>query len=256
MPFEQYLPSQVFILVLIFARLGAMVMLMPGLGETYVNVRVRLFAALALTLALAPAIEPYMPTAAPPLSTLILSGVRRIHHRDLFWPVGAHAVVNPGYHRSDRGLFHWPGRRAGLQPEQHRPGHRLPGLFLSMLGILIFFVTDMHHMMIAAMVDSYQLFKPGQSVPINDLSDALTVVFARSFAVAVQLAAPFMIFSLMFFISLGIIARLMPQMQIFFVGLPIQLAVGILIMAATLMALMQVFTEYFAGNLQTFMLPR
>ena len=46
-----------------------MVMLMPGLGETYVNVRVRLFAALALTLALAPAIEASMPTAAPPLST-------------------------------------------------------------------------------------------------------------------------------------------------------------------------------------------
>ncbi|MGB1006988.1 MAG: flagellar biosynthetic protein FliR, partial [Thalassobaculaceae bacterium] len=65
MPLEQFLPSQVFILALMFARIGAMVMLMPGIGETYVNVRVRLFIALTLTLVLAPVIEPYMPVAAP-----------------------------------------------------------------------------------------------------------------------------------------------------------------------------------------------
>ena len=255
MPFEQYLPSQVFILVLIFARLGAMVMLMPGLGETYVNVRVRLFAALALTLALAPAIEASMPTAAPPLSTLILLVFGEFIIGIYFGLLARMLLLT--LDTTGRIVAFSTGLAAAqvFNPSSTGQG-TLPGLFLSMLGILIFFVTDMHHMMIAAMVDSYQLFKPGQSLPINDLSDALTVIFARSFTVAVQLAAPFMIFSLLFFVSLGIIARLMPQMQIFFVGLPIQLAVGILLMAAALMALMQVFTEYFASNLQTFMLPR
>lgn len=255
MPLEQFLPSQAFILALMFARLGAMVMLMPGIGETYVNARVRLFIALTLTLALAPAIEPYMPAAAPNLSTLIFLLVGEVTIGVYFGVLARMLLLT--LDTTGRIVSFSTGLASAqvFNPSSSGQG-TLPGLFLSMLGILMFFMTDMHHLMITAMVDSYQLFKPGQSVPINDLSDALTVVFARSFAVAVQLAAPFMIFSLMFFISLGIIARLMPQMQIFFVGLPIQLAVGILIMAATLMALMQVFTEYFAGNLQTFMLPR
>lgn len=255
MPLEQFLPSQVFILALMFARIGAMVMLMPGIGETYVNVRVRLFIALTLTLVLAPVIEPYMPVAAPPLSILVFLLVGEVTIGIYFGFLARMLLLT--LDTTGRIVSFSTGLASAqvFNPSSSGQG-TLPGLFLSMLGILMFFTTDLHHMMITAMVDSYQLFKPGQSVPINDLSDALTVVFTRSFTVAVQLAAPFMIFSLMFFISLGIIARLMPQMQIFFVGLPIQLAVGILIMAGTLMALMQVFTEYFASNLQTFMLPR
>lgn len=118
------------------------------------------------------------------------------------------------------------------------------------------FVTNLHHLMITAMVDSYQSFEPGRPLPVNDMGEAITLLVAQSFKIAVQLSAPFLIFSLLFFVALGVVARLMPQMQIFFVGLPVQIAVGVFMLSAILMVMMEVFLGYFGESAALFMLPR
>src|SRR3546814_12480545 len=90
---------------------------------------------------------------------------------------------------------------------------------------------------------------------LGDLSVAITELVSGSFKVAVQLAAPFYVLALLFFVCLGVLARLMPQLQIFFIGLPIQIYVGMLLLATILGALMTAFLPYYADTASTYLIP-
>jgi Flagellar biosynthesis pathway, component FliR len=92
--------------------------------------------------------------------------------------------------------------------------------------VLLILATDLHHLMFRAVVDSYELFRPGQSLPVSDMSNLLATTLAASFRLGLQLAAPLVVFGLVFYGGLGVLARLMPQMPVFFVALPVQLMMG------------------------------
>jgi flagellar biosynthesis protein FliR len=64
---------------------------------------------------------------------------------------------------------------------------------------------------------------------------------ATAFRIGIQLSAPFMVFGLLFNLGLGVLSRLMPQMQVFFVGLPLSILLGLMIFLLVLGALMNVF---------------
>ena len=65
-----------------------------------------------------------------------------------------------------------------------------------------------------------------------------------------QLAAPFLVFGLLFNLGLGVLSRLMPQMQVFFVGMPLSILVGFLILLLVLGAMMMTFLDYVEGVLR------
>ena len=124
------------------------------------------------------------------------------------------------------------------------------GNFLTLLGITLFFATDMHHLVIAALNDSYKLFEPGELPTTGDAAALITKTVAGAFRIGIQLSAPFIVFGLPFNIGLGILARLMPQMQGFFVGLPLSILIGLLFLLLLLGAMMSFFLEYAGGVLQ------
>ena len=107
----------------------------------------------------------------------------------------------------------------------------LVGNFLDVLGVTLIFATDMHHLVIAALNDSYTLFAPGEMMPIAATSPRCAThrgrrrVPHRHPAVgAVPGVRP------LFNLGLGVLSRLMPQMQVFFVGMPLSILVGFLIL--------------------------
>jgi flagellar biosynthetic protein FliR len=110
-------------------------------------------------------------------------------------------------------------------------------------------------MMLIAIVDSYSVFVPGATLPIGDFSDTAARVLGHSFAVAMQIAAPFIVMGMLFYLGLGLLARLMPQVQVFFIAIPIQLFLGFLVMAATLSAGMMWFLGSFQNTFQSILLP-
>jgi len=121
----------------------------------------------------------------------------------------------------------------------------LIGNFLTLLGITMLFATDSHHLVIAALNDSYSIFSPGEVVPSGDVAALATRAFAAAFKIGMQLAAPFLVFGLVFNAGLGVLARLMPQMQVYFVGVPLSIISGFLIFAVVLAAMMGTFLDYF-----------
>ena len=92
---------------------------------------------------------------------------------------------------------------------------------------------------------------PGRGADRSATSPALiTNTVAGAFRIGIQLSAPFLVFGLLFNLGLGVLSRLMPQMQVFFVGMPLSILVGFLILLLVLGAMMTTFLDYVEGVLR------
>ena len=107
----------------------------------------------------------------------------------------------------------------------------------------------MHYLVIGALNDSYTIFRPGELPLIGDVAQHFTQVIATAFRIGVQLAAPFLVFGLLFNLGLGVLSRLMPQMQVFFIGLPLSILLGLLLLLLVIGAMMGTFVDYLQGVL-------
>jgi flagellar biosynthetic protein FliR len=139
-----------------------------------------------------------------------------------------------------------------VDPTQGQQGAVI-GNFLTMLSLALLFATDTHYLVIAALNDSYKVFSPGELMPSGDVAALATRAFSAAFRIGMQLAAPFLVFGLVFNVGLGVLARLMPQMQVYFVGVPLSIFAGFLIFAAVLTTMMGTFMEYFIGVMHDLM---
>jgi flagellar biosynthetic protein FliR len=136
-----------------------------------------------------------------------------------------------------------------VDPTQGQQG-ALMGNFLTLLGIALLFATDTHYLVIAALNDSYKIFSPGELMPSGDVAALATRAFSGAFKIGLQLSAPFLVFGLVFNIGLGVLARLMPQMQVYFVGVPLSILIGFMIFAAVLASMMGTYMDYLVGVMQ------
>jgi flagellar biosynthetic protein FliR len=232
--------------MLVFARVGSMVMLLPGLGEANIPVRIKLGIALLLTLILLPMHRAAYRIDLQSINPLL---VMMVHEIIVGIVLGATArvtlsalQVGGSVIAQQMGL----GFVTSVDPTQGQQGV-LIGNFLTMLGITLLFATDSHYLVIAALNDSYNIFSPGDLTPTGDIADLATRAFSAAFKLGMQLSAPFLVFGLVFNIGLGVLARLMPQMQVYFVGAPLSLFAGFLIFALVLVAMMGTFLNYFNG---------
>jgi flagellar biosynthesis protein FliR len=247
-----FLPAYAAAFMLAFARVSAMVMLLPGLGETNIPVRLKLSIALLLTLIILPLHRQAYHVDLQSLAPLL---VMMLHEIIIGIVLGATARVTLSALQvagaviaQQMGL----GFVTAVDPTQGQQGV-LVGNFLTMLGVTLLFATDSHHLVIAALSDSYKVFAPGELVPSGDVASLATQAFAAAFKLGLQLSAPFLVFGLVFNVGLGVLARLMPQMQVYFVGAPLSIMLGFLILALVLTAMMGTFLGYFDGVMHDMM---
>jgi flagellar biosynthetic protein FliR len=130
-----------------------------------------------------------------------------------------------------------------VDPTQNEQGV-IVGNFLALLGVTLIFATDLHYLIIAALDDSYTLFRPGEVPVVGDITALVTKTTSSAFRIGVELSAPFLVFGLLFNIGLGVLSRLMPQMQVFFVGLPLSILIGLFILVLVMGPMMGTFLGY------------
>jgi flagellar biosynthetic protein FliR len=244
-----FLPALAATFMLVFARIGTMVMLLPGLGEMSVPVRLRLTVALVLAAVLLPlhrgayAID--LKTFGPVLALLgqemFVGAVLGLTVRLMISALQvAGSVV-----AQQLGI----GFVTAVDPTQGQQSVIVAN-FLTLLGLTLVFAADLHHLVIAALNDSYALFRPGEVPLLGDVAALTTRTVAAAFQIGVQLSAPFIVFGLLFNLGLGVLSRLMPQMQVFFVGMPLSIIVGFLILLLVVGAMMSVFLGAVEGTLR------
>ena len=225
--------QQVFAAGLVFARLGAIVMLIPGLGEAFIPPRIRLAFALSLALMMFPLVAraaPALPADAAGMALavikelligLLIGGILRMFMTSL---AAAGEIVS---------LQTTLSFAQTANPMQAQPSTTL-GTFLGLIGVVLIFTTDLHHLFIAAIVRSYDLFPFTRTIPLADAGQLAVQTMGKSFALGVQLAAPVIVFSLIFNMSLGLVARLLPQIQIFMIAMPASVLLGLAVLALSL----------------------
>src|SRR5690606_29674870 len=125
------------------------------------------------------------------------------------------------------------------------------GSFLSFLGIALIFSIDLHHVALAAVYDSYMIFSPTDPLMFGDAAEMVVQTVAGAFVVGVQMSAPFIVFGLVFYLGMGLLARMMPQLQVFFVAMPATIGVGLILLALLLSMMMGWYLMHFEEGLAT-----
>ncbi|MGB0629809.1 MAG: flagellar biosynthetic protein FliR [Alphaproteobacteria bacterium] len=248
---NEILTADVFAIGLVFARIGAAMMLLPGFAESYVSPRIRLLISLALSIVITPVVSPHLPPMPPSLlgaAALIIGEI-------------IYGIFLGGLTRLLISALHVAGVVIGFQtslsnatffdPSNSQQG-ALIAAFFNILGVFMIFVTDLHHLMLMAIADSYTLFAPGGPIPFDSFSEIVVRVLADSFKLGIQLAAPFLEVGTVFYAGLGLLGRLMPQVQVFFIAIPLQIMLAFIVMSMTLSAGMFWFLSRFEDNLLRF----
>ena len=227
---------------LIFARVAAILMLIPGFGEAYVPPRVRLSLALLISLALWPVVRTALPALPDSLGLMVGWIIREV-------VVGLMIGL---LLRMFMSALSTAGEIVSLQttlsfaqtanPLQAQPGSTLSA-FLMLLGVTLIFATNTHHLFIAGILGSYEAISPAKPLIAADFTAMAVKTLGQSFMLGVQLSAPVLVFALIFNLASGLVARVMPSFQVYFAAAPLSVILGLSIFALSLGALGTIFID-------------
>ncbi|WP_316860030.1 flagellar biosynthetic protein FliR [uncultured Cohaesibacter sp.] len=240
-----FLPQTAYIFILIFARIGTLFMLLPAFSEQSISTRIRLILALMTSLVLYPLVSSnygVVPQNFPAilfamgkemaiavligLTVKLIMAALQIAATTIAFQLGLSFAM-------------------GSDPTSGQQTVQI-GTFLSMLAVAMIFITNLHYLMIAAMYDSYQLFPVNQPLPVADIAQFATETLTQAFIIGMKLASPFIAYGLIFYFALGILSRLMPQLQVFFLAMPANILVGLMLFMIMLITMM----SWYMGHIE------
>jgi len=251
---SRFLTSELFAFMLIFCRVGSVVMLLPGFGEAYVPMRVRLMFALIFSLLLVPVLRtlPPVPGDVFTLITLVVAEIL----------IG---LFLGGLCRILIGAIHMAGMIIALQSSlasalvqdvtQVQGQASALGNFMGMTTLVLFFVMDLHHMVLRGIADSYTLFIPGQFPMVEDFSNHSVQMMTSSFNAAIQISSPLIVVGLILYLGAGIMARLVPNIQVFFLLMAPQIFISFVVLMMSFSAMMLWYMDYFKESISKFIAP-
>lgn len=220
------LPAWTFSFLLLVSRIGTALLLLPALGEQELPGQVKAALALALSALLWPSVEPRLPPAPGDVARAValVGGECAI---GLWFGLMARTVVLALPMAAQYlGLLLGLSTAALFDPSFGAAGTALSRL-MGLGGVVVLFATGLHALPIAALAGSYRVMPAGAGFPAEGAAEMTVTVVAASLALAFQLAGPFVLASIVFQLALGLLSRLVPQMQVYFVALPLQLAGGL-----------------------------
>ncbi|KQT44850.1 flagellar type III secretion system protein FliR [Devosia sp. BK] len=242
-------PGAAFTYLILFSRIAAMLMLMPALGEDTIPARLRLSFALLLTLVLYPLLRDVIPPASTDFGPML--GLL-FHEIAVGLIIGAIVRITTMATQVAGAIVAFQTGLSGAMaadPTQQGMQAAVFSSFLSFLGITLIFATDLHHMILAAIYDSYDVFSPTMPIMSEDAMQLALKTVAGAFSVGVQMSAPFIVFGLVFNLGAGILARLMPALQVYFLLMPANILAGLVLFALLLMMMMGWYLSAFENHL-------
>ncbi|MCS7051475.1 MAG: flagellar biosynthetic protein FliR, partial [Thermomicrobium sp.] len=134
------------------------------------------------------------------------------------------------------------GLAATFNPALGTQGTVLNTLYLA-LAALVFFGADGHHLLIGALARSFVLLPPGVALPGNQSPEAVIALTGSMFSDALRIGLPVAGSLLVADIGLGLLNRMVPQMSVFFVGLPAKILLGFFVLLLSVPFLLQLLGQ-------------
>jgi len=252
MNLEQLVSGHLFQFFLVFARLGSAIMLLPGFGEAYVSPRIRLVFALTVSFALMPVISerlPLLPAGMGQFAALLVMEIGI----GIFFGLMARLILL-GVQTAGSVIALQIGIASALVADPTTQQQAaVTGNFLLALTVVLIFATGLDHLTLKGLAGTYAIFPPGQVPPMDDVANHASRIVADSFAVAMAMTAPFLVYGIVFAVALGLLARLMPTLQVFFIAMPMQILAGFALMAVGLASMMLYFLSSYEERMSLFL---
>lgn len=249
---EEFITTGVFAFILTFVRIGAAITIMPGVGDTFTPTHIRLYIALGLSLVMAPTVAPYLPSPIPQTAALFVLIVMEFIVGLFIGTVARIFMVALDTAGMLISMSSGLGNAQIFNPSSQAQGS-LIGAFLSVTGVVLLFATNLHHLLFMGLVDSYNMFPIGSVPDAGSMAELVSRGIAGSFKIGLQLAVPFMIVSMLIYIGMGVLSRLMPQIQVFLLALPLQILLSLVVMSLTISAIMLFWLRSFEEGMIFFL---
>lgn len=252
MNLEQLVNFNLFNFFMIFARLGSAIMLLPGFGEAYVPQRVRLVFALMVSLVLMPMLAdrlPAMPAAFDLFTGLLVLEIGI----GIFFGMLTRLMLLGAQSAGSVIALQIGLASALVSDPTTQQQAAVTGNFLLALTVVLIFSTGLDHMTLKGLVGTYGIFPPGIVPPLGDVANHASRIVADSFAVAIEMATPFLVYGIVFSVALGLLARLMPTLQVFFIAMPAQILAGLALLAVSVTAMMLFFLGSYEERMSVFL---
>jgi flagellar biosynthetic protein FliR len=216
--------------MLVLARFGAAMALLPGLGEATVPAVVRVGLALGLTVLLLPGIFPLAPpmpdaglTAAGMVIAEVMTGLW------LGWLARLFCLALP---IAAQFISYLLGISTVLQPDAEMgPQTTALAALFGIAAPLAILVSGLYMLPLTALAGSYRLIPAGTLLPTADSTATVVAAVGQTFSLSLQLASPFVLAAIVWHVAIGLIARLVPRLQIYFVSMPGQIVGGLALLA-------------------------
>jgi flagellar biosynthesis protein FliR len=249
---SDYLAINLFHFMLVFARLGIVFSLMPGISAVYVPMRIRLTLALLVTVVVLPLVASTLPAQPDSVAELI-------------WLIIAETIVGgfmgaliqivmSALELASFMIANAVGITNAMidDPVTEEQTSIITG-FLSLIAVALIFITGVHHFILQAIVDSYSLLRPATPLLAGDMLQLGARLLDQAFAMGMRLAAPFIVYEMVFQITSGVLARLSPQLNVFFVAVPAKIIAGMAVLMVSLPVLMLLFMKFLESNMVNFL---
>jgi flagellar biosynthetic protein FliR len=236
------LPGLAFACAMILARAGAAIMLLPGLGEASLPAMLRAGIALMLTVLLVPVVAPSMPPIpGDALHLAAMVGAELLTGLWLGWLAWLLVQALP---IAGQIVSYLVGVSNVLQPDPVLGAEATAvSRMLSLLATLVVLVSGLWTMPVAAIASSFHVIPPGTFLPAADTTETVLQAVAQTFELALRLSSPFILASIVWHLALGVIARLVPRVQVYFVTMPGQILGGVALLGLLAGGMVAVWEE-------------
>ncbi|MGH7154395.1 MAG: flagellar biosynthetic protein FliR [Acetobacteraceae bacterium] len=236
------LPSSAFAFVLVLSRVSAAVMLLPGLGEADPPAIVRAGLAVALTVLILPAVSPLIPavpndwpTAAAMLGSEVITGL---------WLGWLARMLVLALAMAGQIIAYMLGLANVLQADVEMGAQETAlGRLFTLAAPVVVLSSGLYALPVAALAGSYRLIAPAAMLPDGPATEGVVRAVAGGFGLALRLASPFVVASIVWHVAAGLVARLIPRVQVYFLALPGQILGGLVLLAMLSVALMQAWEQ-------------
>lgn len=249
---QEFLTNGVFAFILVFVRIGTALTIMPGIGDSFTPQQIRLYIALGVSLVLAPMVAPMLPDPVPGGMALVLLLVMEFVIGLFIGTVARVFMMALDVAGMIISMQSGLGNAQLFNPAMGAQGS-LVGAFLSVTGIIVLMAMNLHYLLLFGMVDSYYMFPVGSIPDSGSMADLMARALSGSFLIGVQVAAPFLIIGMIIYIGMGVLTRLMPQMQVFMIAMPVQIMLSIMTLAVMISAGLLFWAQRFEESMVYFL---
>lgn len=246
--------SHILTFILIFSRTAGAITLMPAIGDNTVPARVKIIFSLLLSLILFPIITNNMTKSiniTEANSTYFFLMLQEIFIGIFIGMISKFFVSALHIAGTIISMQSGLSSAAVFNMNQNSQTSVEGNLFLN-LFLALFFIHNLHHLFILGFIETYDIFPFTQKIEIADSADFVSQMINKVMNIAFKISSPFLIINTSIFIAAGVLARLMPTIQIFYLMTPVQMLVSFFVMLNIIAPIISWYTEAFSDILNNF----